>query len=410
MHTAASLVPHINLDLIQTLAIAGIVYLTGMMLKKKIKIFERLNIPSAVLGGLLFAAFNLVSHDRLLNVKWDTSMQSLCMVFFFTSIGINASFALLKKGGRHVISFLVISSAFCIIQNLAGIGVATLFDVSKLFGIMAGSVTLVGGPATGLAFSPLFEELGLKGAETIAITSATFGIVVGGLLGGPAGTFLIQKFHLKKQTKQIDELAKSELAETNETLSIDAESETSDFTISLTNTVIIMGLGGVVSFFIAKSGITLPAYIGAMIVGAVCRNINDKTHWLKIDQKSIDFAGGIALNIFLTVALMDLKLWELFHLAIPLSAILVTQVIVAILFALTVTFFTMGKNYESAVMSSGFIGFMLGTAANAMVVMKTIVAKYGAAPRAFLVVPLVGAFFIDYVNALVITIFANFMK
>lgn len=147
-----------------------------------------------------------------------------------------------------------------------------------------------------------------------------------------------------------------------------------------------------------------------MIVGAVCRNINDKTHWLKIDQKSIDFAGGIALNIFLTVALMDLKLWELFHLAIPLSAILVTQVIVAILFALTVTFFTMGKNYESAVMSSGFIGFMLGTVANAMVVMKTIVAKYGVAPRAFLVVPLVGAFFIDYVNALVITIFANFMK
>jgi ESS family glutamate:Na+ symporter len=171
-----------------------------------------------------------------------------------------------------------------------------------------------------------------------------------------------------------------------------------------------MGLGGVVSFFIEKSGITLPAYIGAMIVGAIFRNINDKTQWIKIDQKSIDFAGGIALNIFLTVALMDLKLWELFHLAIPLSAILSTQVVVVILFALTVTFLTMGKNYESAVMSSGFIGFMLGTVANAMVVMKTIVAKYGAAPRAFLVVPLVGAFFIDYVNALVITVFANLMK
>jgi ESS family glutamate:Na+ symporter len=171
-----------------------------------------------------------------------------------------------------------------------------------------------------------------------------------------------------------------------------------------------MGLGGMVSFVIAKSGITLPAYIGAMIVGAAFRNINDKTQWIKIDQKAIDFAGGIALNIFLTVALMDLKLWELFHLAIPLSGILAAQVIVVILFALTITFLAMGKNYESAVMSSGFIGFMLGTVANAMVVMKTIVAKYGAAPRAFLVVPLVGAFFIDYINALVITVFANLMK
>jgi glutamate:Na+ symporter, ESS family len=402
--------PYINLDLIQTLAIAGIVYLIGTMLKRKSKIFEQLNIPSAILGGLLFAVFNLVSHDRLFNIKCNTSMQSLCMVLFFTSIGTNASFALLKKGGKQVIVFLAISSAFCVIQNLAGIGVATLFGVSKLFGIMAGSVTLVGGPATGLAFSPLFEEMGLKGAETIAITSATFGIVLGGLLGGPAGTFLVQKFHLNKEMKKIDKQGKYELAETNEILSIDTRHEDSGFTISLINTVIIMGLGGVLSSLIAESGITLPAYIGAMIVGAAFRNINDKTQWIKIDQNSIDFAGGIALNIFLIVALMDLKLWELFHVAMPLAGILAAQVIVAILFALTITFLVMGKNYESAVMSSGFIGFMLGTVANAMAVMKTIVAKYGAAPRAFLVVPLVGAFFIDYVNALVIAVFANLMK
>ena len=410
MHETLAAIPLIKLDLIQTLAIAGIVYLAGMMLKRKVAILEQLNIPSAVLGGLLFAVLNLLSHDRLLNIKYDTSMQPLCMMLFFTSIGTNASLALLKKGGKPVILFLAISSAFCVIQNLVGIGVATLFDVPKLFGVMAGSVTLVGGPATGLAFAPLFEDLGLKGAETIAITSATFGIVCGGLLGGPSGTFLIQKFHLKKEVKKITERAKAELAETDEILSIDTTNEDSGFTISLINTVIIMGLGGIVSFFIAKSGVTLPAYIGAMIVGAVFRNINDKTQWINIDQKSIDFAGGIALNIFLTVALMDLKLWELLHLAIPLSAILLTQVIVVILFALTVTFLTMGKDYESAVMSSGFIGFMLGTTANAMVVMKTIVAKYGVAPRAFLVVPLVGAFFIDYVNALVITVFANLIK
>jgi len=410
MYTLKVLVPQINLDLIQTLAIAGIVFLTGMVVKRKVKIFERLNIPSAVLGGLFFAGFNLIAHDNLVNIHFDTSMQSLCMVLFFTSIGTNASFVLLKKGGLQVVKFLVIASAFCVIQNLAGIGVATLFDVPKLFGIMAGSVTLVGGPATGLAFSPLFEEMGLKGAESIAITSATFGIVAGGLLGGPAGTFLIQKFNLRKETKKKDEGPKIEPGEPEEFLNIDTRQEDAGFTISLINIVIIMGLGSVASFYIARSGITLPAYIGAMIVGAAFRNINDKKKWFKIDQSSIDFCGGIALNTFLTVALMDLKLWELFHLALPLSGILAAQVIVVILFALTITFVLMGNNYESAVMSSGFIGFMLGTVANAMVVMKTIVGRYGPAPRAFLVVPLVGAFFIDYVNALVITVFVNLMK
>lgn len=410
MHTTAAIIPQINLDLIQTLAIACVIFLAGMLLKRKIKVFERLNIPSAVLGGLLFAAFNLIVHDRFLNIQVNTSMQSLCMVLFFTSIGTSASLALLKKGGKQVMVFLVISSAFCVIQNLVGIGVASLFGVSKLFGVMAGSVTLVGGPATGLAFSPLFEEMGLKGAETIAITSATFGIVCGGLLGGPAATFLIHKFKFRTETQKIIIRADTDWAETDETLGVDITHENSGFTMSLVNIIIIMGLGTAVSFFIAKSGITLPAYIGAMIVGAVVRNINDKKEWMILDQKTIDFSGGIALNIFLTVALMDLRLWELFHLALPLSGILLAQVIVVILFALTITFVVMGKNYESAVMSSGFIGFMLGTVANAMAVMKTIADKYGPAPRAFLVVPLVGAFFIDYINALVITVFANFLK
>jgi ESS family glutamate:Na+ symporter len=316
----------------------------------------------------------------------------------------------LKKGGKAVIVFLLLSSAFCILQNLAGIGVASLFGVSKLFGVMAGSVTLVGGPATGLAFSPLFESLGLKGAETIAITSATFGIVFGGLLGGPVATFLIRKFNLEKKPAKNIISTKTDWAETNETLGVDITHENSAFTMSLVNVIIIIGLGSAVSYFIAKSGITLPAYIGAMIVGAVFRNINDKKEWIVVDQKVIDFAGSIALNIFLMVSLMDLKIWELFHLAIPLSAILLTQVVIVILFASLITFVLMGRNYESAVMSSGFTGFMLGTVANAMAVMKTIVDKHGPAPHAFLVVPLVGAFFIDYINAIVITVFANFLK
>ena len=252
--------------------------------------------------------------------------------------------------------------------------------------------------------------MGLKGAETIAITAATFGIVLGGLLGGPAATFLISKFHLTNNTKKNVPEAETTWEATDETLGVDIIHENSGFTMSLVNIGIIMGLGSAVSYFIAKSGITLPAYIGAMIVGAVFRNINDKKEWTVLDQKTIDFAGGIALNIFLTVALMDLRLWELFHLALPLSGILLAQLIVVILFALSITYVVMGKNYEAAVMSGGFIGFMLGTVANAMAVMKTVADKYGVAPRAFLVVPLVGGFFIDYINALVIIVFANFLK
>ena len=409
MHTTG-VIPQLNLDLIQTLAFASLIFLTGMMLNRKMPFFEGLNIPSAVLGGLVFAGVNLFLHDRFINIKVNTSMQSFCMMLFFTSIGTNASIGLLKKGGKQVMLFLVLSSVFCVLQNLVGIGVATLFGVPKLFGVMAGSVTLVGGPATGLAFAPLFEQMGLKGAETIAITAATFGIVLGGLLGGPSATFLIDKFRLSTNTKKKNTAVETNSEAIDETLRVDITNENSAFTMSLVNIGIIMGLGSAVSFFIARSGITLPAYIGAMIVGAVYRNMNDKKNWTVLDQKTIDFSGGIALNIFLTVALMDLRLWELFHLALPLSGILLTQLIVVILFALGITYVVMGKDYEAAVMSGGFIGFMLGTVANAMAVMKTVADKYGVAPRAFLVVPLVGGFFIDYINALVITVFANLLK
>lgn len=402
--------PLLQLDLIQTLALAGLVFLLGMLLKRRIRILERLNIPSAVLGGLVFAVINLFLHTEVLRFQFNTSLQPLCMVLFFTSIGTNASLPLLKKGGRQVIIFLALSAAFCVLQNLAGIGMASLFGVSKLFGVMAGSVTLVGGPATGLAFSPLFEEMGLKGAETIAITSATVGIVLGGLLGGPVATSLVQRFQLQHQPASNAGHTEPEPAKPTDIITIETAKEHSAFNLSFISIGIIMGLGSLVSLLIAGSGITLPAYIGAMIVGAAFRNLNDKNGWITMDQRAIDFAGGIALNTFLVVALMDLKLWELLHLALPLAGILAAQVVVVLLFAATITFWTMGRDYNAAVISGGFIGFMLGTTANAMAVMKTLVAKYGVAPRAFLVVPLVGAFFIDYINALVITVFANLLK
>ncbi len=398
----------LKLDLIQTLALAAALYLMGVKLKQRIPLLDRLNIPSAVVGGLLFANFVLIAHDRLVNFQFDTATQSLFMVMFFTTIGMSASLPLLRTGGIQVLVFLVISSAFCFVQNFAGMGVAGLFDVNPLLGVVAGSVTLVGGPATGLAFAPLFTEAGLVGADALTITSATFGIVCGGIIGGPFGTWLINRYELRSRKSDSRDLAK-ELSESAEVIVIEVEKEDSSLAVNMIVAAIAMGLGSIVSNYFQSLGWTLPAYIGAMLVASVIRNVDDKTQWLKIDQKTMELIGGIALNIFLVVALMNLKLWELFNLAIPLFTILAVQVMGVVAFSIVV-FRLMGRNYDSAVMSSGFIGFVLGTTANAVANMRTLVSKFGASPRAFLVVPMVGAFFIDFVNALIITWFINWLK
>jgi ESS family glutamate:Na+ symporter len=302
------------------------------------------------------------------------------------------------------------STVFCFVQNFVGIGISSLFGVPQLLGVMAGSVTLVGGPATGLAFAPLFEQAGLIGAGTLAITAATFGIVCGGILGGPVGTSLIKRYNLRASKSISNSELQHELADESPTISIEIEKEDSNLVMTIIIASAAMGLGSIVSYYFQSLGWTLPAYIGAMLVASLFRNVDDGTKWLKIDQQAMELIGTIALNIFLVVALMDLKLWELFHLAGPLTAILLAQVIVVVLFSLTISFWVMGKDYESAVMASGFIGFVLGTTANAVANMKTLVGKYGAAPRAFLIVPMVGAFFIDFTNALIITGFLNWLK
>lgn len=394
----------VQLDLLQTLASGAVVFACGVALRRMIPILGRLNVPSAVVGGLCFAMIALVLRDRFVNFTLDTTAQPLFMVAFFTSIGMGAGLSLLKKGGAQVILFLVLSGLFCLIQNFIGMDIAERFGLHPLVGVIAGSVTLVGGPATGMAFAPLFERAGVESAGVIAITSATFGIVCGGLLGGPAGTWLVKRLHRNRSQAHGPSAFTPEAPPT---LEIDTESESSTFYASLLGMAVAMGLGSIVSTAIQASGVTLPAYIGAMLVASVIRNLDDATGWLKLDRKAIDFAGTLSLNIFLVVALMNLRLWELAHLALPLAVILAAQVLTAGAFALIVVFRIMGRDYESAVMASGFIGFVLGTTANAVSNMRTMTDGFGPAPRAFLVVPIVGAFFIDFVNALIINVFLN---
>ena len=396
----------LQLDAVQSLALAGLALFLGYGLCRTIPVLGRYNLPPPVIGGLVFALAAWFAHGRDSTLfTLDTSLQSPLMIAFFTTIGINASLWLLKISGRQVLVFLLLATGFAVVQNLLGIAVATGFGLHPLFGVLAGSTTLTGGPATGLAFAPLFEQAGVAGAESIAVASAMAGIVCGGLIGGPVVTLLVRRFGLTS-TRPADHVAP------DVELRLEAGTESQREYSALKSLVVLlvaMWLGAWVSKWISATGVTLPAYVGAMLVGAVIRNIDDRTGWIKLSVPTTDLIGNICLALFLSVALMNLKLWELAGLALPLLVNLGLQALLVSLFVLVV-FRLMGRDYDAAVMGGGFIGFMLGTTANAMAVMRTLVERYGAAPRAFLVAPLVGAFFIDFTNALIITGFINFWK
>ena len=400
----------IQLDAVETLAFGGVVLFAGYALCLLIPVLGRYNIPEPVVGGLVMALIALVAYrfDTTL-VAFDTSLQQPLMVAFFTTVGVNASLALLRVSGRQVMVFLALASAFAVLQNLLGISVASAFGLHPLFGVLAGSTTLTGGPATGLAFAPLFEQAGVAGAESIAISSAMAGIICGGVIGGPVITLLIRRFKLRPESAVAGVPGGGGAA----TLQTDEPQDDAGREFAALKGIVIiliaMWAGSWVGQGFAALGLTLPAYIGAMLVGALIRNIDDYTGWIGLSVRSTDVIGNVALAMFLAVALMNLRLWELAGLALPLMVNLALQIVLVVLFCIPV-FRLMGRDYDAAVMGGGFIGFMLGTTANAMAVMRTLVERYGVAPRAFLVAPLVGAFFIDFTNALIITGFLNFWE
>ncbi|MDD8019904.1 MAG: sodium/glutamate symporter [Acidobacteriota bacterium] len=406
----------LNLNLINTVAFAGIILFLGYGLCRWIKPLSRYNIPAPVVGGLLVAFAALIARNYGLSLfTFDTTLRDPLMIAFFTTIGFGASLRLLKVGGPQVLLFFIIATVAAIFQNVLGVGLAVLLGLKPLFGVLAGSVTLTGGPATGLAFAPLFEKTGVTGAATIAVAAAMFGIISGGLIGGPLGTFLIERYKLRKpaakpraiQVATADEIVEANVLEPKE---ITPSGEDREAYILLKNTVVllvVMWIGSWLSQGFAALHFTLPAYIGAMFVAAIIRNLDDLTGLIGLSQKTMDDLGHVSLSLFLVIALMTLKLWELAGLVLPLIIVLVGQVILIALLCLGPVFRLMGRDYESAVMSSGFCGFMMGTTANAMANMKVLVDKFGRAPRAFLVVPMVGAFFIDFTNALLITVFLN---
>lgn len=407
-----------KLDLIQTVAFAGVVLFLGYGVRRLVRPLARYNIPAPVIGGLIVAVLMVWARSAgRTPFEFDTTLQSPLMVAFFTSIGFAASLRLLKVGGPQVLVFFAVATAFAVVQNLLGAGLATAMGLHPLFGVLTGSVTLTGGPATGLAFAPLFQEAGVPAAATVAVAAAMVGIVAGGVIGAPIATRIIERNGLRRakgEVREMDTPVASQIVEEQlgDTAPRTPAGEDEESFVLLQSVVLIllaMWLGGYLSAWFTSLGVKLPVYIGAMLVAAVLRNLDDLTGRIRVSQRVIDDVGNVSLALFIVMALMTLKLWEIANLALPMLVILAAQValIAAIVWPI---FRLMGRDYESAVMGGGFVGFMLGTTANAMANMRALVEKYGPAPRAFLVVPMVGAFFIDFTNALVITFFVNVLR
>ena len=411
----------LRLDLVHTVAFAGVVLFVGYGLRWLVRPLARYNIPAPVIGGLLVALLTLGARAQGATlVAFDTTLQAPLMIAFFTSIGFGASLSLLRVGGPQVLRFFALATVFAVAQNVVGVLVALPFGADPLLGVLAGSVTLTGGPATGLAFAPLFEEAGVNGAATLAVAAAMVGIVSGGVIGGPLATRLIERGALRGPGAQSTappsrvpttaaEVVEERLPEPSPAPPAGEDVESYVLLKNGVAILVAMWAGSWVSAGFTALGVTLPAYIGAMLVAAVLRNLDDVTGWIGLSQRTIDDVGNAALALFIVLALMTLKLWEVAALAVPLVAILAAQIaLIALTFALV--FRAMGRDYEAAVMSGGFCGFMLGTTANAMANMRALVERYGAAPRAFLVVPMVGAFFIDFTNAVIVTVFVNLLQ
>lgn len=383
-----------KLNSAQILALGCVGVALGVWLKRKLPLLDRLNIPVPVVGGMAFALLALALRGRVVNFEGDTSLQTLFMIAFMTTIGLNARVQLIRRGGIGVIKLLALASAGAFLQNLLGMVLAKALGVDPRLGILTGAVALAGGPATAAAFGPTFERLGVHGATAVALASATFGIAVAGLIGAYVGATLARRKKIGSSARPVP-AAPGDMLEESQLM-------TAALVIGL-----CVGLGNLLSLGIERMGMILPAYIGAMIVAAVARNLNDRFGFLRLAQADIDILGRIALYLFITMALINLRLWEIAGLALPMLILLAAQVAFCWLMCVTLCYRGMGADYEAAVTSAGFCGFMLGITANAVACMEELVEKLGPAPQSFLVVPIVGAFLIDFTNSLIITAMAN---
>lgn len=393
----------IQLDMYQTLAAAVLVLMLGAYLKSKIHFLEQFCIPAPVVGGLLFAIFTCICYvTGIAEFSFDDILREVCMVFFFTSVGFQANLKVLKSGGKSLVVFLGLVILLIISQNLVAVGMSKVLGLSPLIGMCTGSIPMVGGHGTAGAFGPVLEDFNINGATTICTAAATFGLICGSLIGGPLGKRLIEKKNLLETAIAEDDSLLVEEEEKH-------ERHTNMYPAAVFQLILAIGLGTIFSYFLTKTGMTFPIYIGAMIAAALFRNIGEYSGKFTIHMGEINDLGGISLSLFLGIAMITLKLWQLADLALPLFILLAVQVLLIALFTYFIEFNIMGRDYDAAVLVAGTCGFGMGATPNAMANMQAICEKYTTSVKAYLLIPLVGSLFADFINSLVITFFINFI-
>lgn len=403
-----------TLNAYYTLICAVIILLIGQYLVKKIRFLQDFNIPEPVAGGLVAAIILFAVHAFTgYQFNFHKDLQTAFMLIFFASIGLSANFAKLKAGGKGLIIFLVIIAVFILVQDVVGIGLATALGLDPLIGLIAGSITLVGGHGTAGAWGQVLEqEYGVQGAVTLGIACATFGLVIGGLIGGPLARALIARHHLHLPAPQVN----NNLPVTENSDVLNFEQPQKERLITATSAVETLALFAACLAFadymtiIAKgTAFELPTFVWALGGGVIIRNALEYIFRVDMFDRAIDVFGSASLSLFLAMALLSLKLWELAGLAAPLMIILAAQTMVMGLYAYFVTFYGMGRDYDAAVLAAGHCGFGMGATPTAVANMQAITNKYGPSHKAFLIVPMVGAFFIDLINAGMIQVFIKFI-
>lgn len=393
----------IQLGMYQTLAVAVLVLLLGNYLKKKIYFLQKFCIPAPVIGGLIFAIMTCICYvTGIAEFSFNDTLREVCMVFFFTSVGFQANLKVLKSGGKSLIVFLGLVIVLIILQNLTAVGLAKLLNLNPLIGMCTGSIPMVGGHGTAGAFGPVLEDLNIKGATTICTAAATFGLIFGSLIGGPLGKRLIEKHSLLNTAANEDD---SLLVEDEKK----HERHTNMYADSVFQLILAIGVGTIFTMLLTKTGLTFPIYIGAMLAAALMRNICEYTGIATIHMGEINDLGGISLSLFLGMAMITLRLWELASLALPLVILLAAQVLLIIIFTYVIEFNIMGRDYDAAILVSGTCGFGTGATPNAMANMQAVCDQYVPSIKAYLLIPLVGSLFADFLNSLVITFFINLL-
>ncbi len=403
-----------QLDMYQTMLVGILALLVGLFLNRKVSFFKKVCIPPPVTGGILFSLLSLALYSFFgIETTFDGTLKDICMMVFFTSVGYQSDLSVIKKGGRPLVIMIVLVAVLIILQNAASVGIACCLSLDPMVGMTAGSIPMSGGHGTAAGFNSMLEDLGVKGASSLTLAAATFGLLAGSLIGGPLSGLIIRRRGLDREAAEEAAPVRESQQTSDQPLTgshNNGKSDLRSYTKAVYELFVAIGLGTGVSKLLALTGINFPVYFGSLLAAMAIRNCSEQIESCpKVEIDEIILLGGICLSLFLGMAMASLRLWELAELALPLLLMLSGQIVLIILYASFVAFPMLGRNYDAAVLVGGLCGFGLGATPNAMANMSAVCSKYRYAAMPFIIIPIIGAAFVDIINVSIITLFINIL-